>query len=57
MHADAGVARGRARLDPGALDHLGPADRGELIERKFRIYGLGDPPALQKFVRGKKLHD
>ena len=29
----------------------------ELIERKFRIYGLGDPPPLQKFVCGKKLYN
>ncbi len=29
----------------------------ELIERKFRIYGLGDPPELQKFVCGKKLYN
>ena len=29
----------------------------ELIERKFRIYGLGAPPALQKFVCGKKLYN
>jgi glutamate synthase domain-containing protein 3 len=29
----------------------------ELIERKFRIYGLGDPPQLQKFVCGKKLYN
>jgi glutamate synthase domain-containing protein 3 len=29
----------------------------ELVERKFRIYGLGDPPALQKFVCGKKLYN
>jgi glutamate synthase domain-containing protein 3 len=29
----------------------------ELIERKFRIYGLGTPPALQKFVCGKKLYN
>jgi glutamate synthase domain-containing protein 3 len=29
----------------------------ELIERKFRIYGLGDPPALQKFVCGKQLYN
>jgi methylamine---glutamate N-methyltransferase subunit B len=29
----------------------------ELIERKFRIYGLGDPPAFQKFVCGKKLYN
>jgi methylamine---glutamate N-methyltransferase subunit B len=28
----------------------------ELIERKFRIYGLGDPPPLQKFVCGKVLY-
>jgi methylamine---glutamate N-methyltransferase subunit B len=29
----------------------------ELINRKFRIYGLGDPPELQKFVCGKKLYN
>ena len=29
----------------------------ELIERKFRIYGLGDPPELQKFVCGKVLYN
>jgi glutamate synthase domain-containing protein 3 len=29
----------------------------ELIERKFTIYGLGDPPELQKFVCGKKLYN
>jgi methylamine---glutamate N-methyltransferase subunit B len=29
----------------------------ELIERKFRIYGLGDPPQFQKFVCGKKLYN
>jgi glutamate synthase domain-containing protein 3 len=29
----------------------------ELIERKFRIYGLGDPPAFQKFVCGKMLYN
>jgi glutamate synthase domain-containing protein 3 len=29
----------------------------ELVERKFRIYGLGDPPELQKFVCGKKLYN
>jgi glutamate synthase domain-containing protein 3 len=29
----------------------------ELIERKFNIYGLGDPPAFQKFVCGKKLYN
>jgi glutamate synthase domain-containing protein 3 len=29
----------------------------ELIERKFRIYGLGAPPPLQKFVCGKKLYN
>src|SRR3989442_5640422 len=29
----------------------------ELIERKFRIYGLGDPPGFQKFVCGKKLYN
>jgi len=29
----------------------------ELVERKFRIYGLGDPPPLQKFVCGKMLYN
>ena len=29
----------------------------ELIDRKFRIYGLGDPPQFQKFVCGKKLYN
>jgi glutamate synthase domain-containing protein 3 len=29
----------------------------EFIARKFRIYGLGDPPELQKFVCGKKLYN
>jgi glutamate synthase domain-containing protein 3 len=29
----------------------------EFIERKFRIYGLGSPPAFQKFVCGKKLYN
>ncbi|HXV58322.1 MAG TPA: hypothetical protein VD704_10680 [Gaiellaceae bacterium] len=29
----------------------------ELVERKFRIHGLGDPPELQKFVCGKKLYN
>ena len=29
----------------------------ELIARKFRIYGLGDPPELQKFVCGRKLYN
>jgi len=29
----------------------------ELIERKFRIYGLGSPPQFQKFVCGKKLYN
>jgi glutamate synthase domain-containing protein 3 len=29
----------------------------ELIERKFRIYGLGSPPELRKFVCGKKLYN
>jgi methylamine---glutamate N-methyltransferase subunit B len=29
----------------------------EYIERKFRIYGLGSPPELQKFVCGKKLYN
>jgi glutamate synthase domain-containing protein 3 len=29
----------------------------ELIERKFRIYGLGSPPAFQKFVCGRQLYN
>jgi glutamate synthase domain-containing protein 3 len=29
----------------------------ELIERKFRIHGLGSPPGFQKFVCGKKLYN
>jgi glutamate synthase domain-containing protein 3 len=29
----------------------------ELIERKFRLHGLGDPPELQKFVCGKVLYN
>jgi methylamine---glutamate N-methyltransferase subunit B len=29
----------------------------ELIERKFRIYGLGTPPEFTKFVCGKKLYN
>ena len=29
----------------------------ELIERKFRIYGLGTPPQFQKFVCGKQLYN
>jgi methylamine---glutamate N-methyltransferase subunit B len=29
----------------------------ELIERKFGIYGLGEPPAFQKFVCGKVLYN
>jgi methylamine---glutamate N-methyltransferase subunit B len=29
----------------------------EFIERKFRIHGLGAPPAFQKFVCGKKLYN
>ena len=29
----------------------------EFIARKFGIYGLGDPPELQKFVCGKKLYN
>src|SRR2546425_11319177 len=29
----------------------------EFIERKFRIYGLGSPPELQKFVCGKVLYN
>ncbi len=32
-------------------------DDTELIERKFRIYGLGSPPQFQKFVCGKKLYN
>ncbi len=29
----------------------------ELMERKFRIHGLGDPPEFQKFVCGKRLYN
>ncbi|MER3452619.1 MAG: GXGXG motif-containing protein [Acidimicrobiia bacterium] len=29
----------------------------EVIDRKFRIYGLGSPPEFQKFVCGKKLYN
>jgi glutamate synthase domain-containing protein 3 len=29
----------------------------EFIERKFRIYGLGEPPEFQKFVCGKQLYN
>jgi glutamate synthase domain-containing protein 3 len=29
----------------------------EIINRKFRIYGLGSPPAFSKFVCGKKLYN
>jgi glutamate synthase domain-containing protein 3 len=29
----------------------------EFIQRKFRIYGLGSPPELQKFVCGKALYN
>ena len=29
----------------------------ELIERKFRIHGLGSPPDFKKFVCGKKLYN
>jgi methylamine---glutamate N-methyltransferase subunit B len=29
----------------------------ELIERKFRVYGLGSPPSFQKFVCGRKLYN
>lgn len=29
----------------------------EFVERKFRIYGLGTPPELQKFVCGKQLYN
>jgi methylamine---glutamate N-methyltransferase subunit B len=29
----------------------------EFVARKFRIYGLGDPPPLQKFVCGKQLYN
>ena len=29
----------------------------ELIARKFRLYGLGTPPELQKFVCGKQLYN
>ena len=29
----------------------------EIVERKFRIYGLGTPPSFTKFVCGKKLYN
>ena len=29
----------------------------ELIDRKFQIHGLGDPPEFQKFVCGKRLYN
>ena len=29
----------------------------ELVERKFSIHGLGEPPTLRKFVCGKKLYN
>ena len=29
----------------------------ELVERKFQLYELGEPPALRKFVCGKKLYN
>jgi glutamate synthase domain-containing protein 3 len=29
----------------------------EFVARKFRIYGLGEPPELQKFVCGRKLYN
>jgi glutamate synthase domain-containing protein 3 len=29
----------------------------ELVQRKFEIYGLGEPPQLRKFVCGKKLYN
>ena len=29
----------------------------EFVTRKFRIYDLGTPPELQKFVCGKKLYN
>jgi glutamate synthase domain-containing protein 3 len=29
----------------------------EIIDRKFRIYGLGSPPQFSKFVCGKKLYN
>jgi glutamate synthase domain-containing protein 3 len=32
-------------------------DDTELVERKFRIYDLGSPPELRKFVCGKKLYN
>jgi glutamate synthase domain-containing protein 3 len=38
---------------PGAWDDSDT----ELIERKFRIYGLDSPPAFEKFVCGKKLYN
>ena len=31
--------------------------RHRVRERKFSIYGLGDPPELQKFVCGKVLYN
>ena len=43
----------RDRLRAGRVDD---ADT-ELIERKFRIYGLGRPPEFQKFVCGKMLYN
>ena len=43
----------RHRLRPGEWTD---ADT-ELIERKFRIYGLGSPPEFQKFVCGKVLYN
>ncbi len=29
----------------------------EIVNRKFALYGLGEPPALQKFVCGKQLYN
>jgi glutamate synthase domain-containing protein 3 len=38
---------------PGEWDEVDT----EFIERKFRIYGLGEPPEFQKFVCGKMLYN
>jgi hypothetical protein len=46
--------RGFSMFKP--IPHWDEADT-ELIARKFRIYGLGDPPAFQKFVCGKQLYN
>jgi glutamate synthase domain-containing protein 3 len=67
---DAGAGLGDSMYDgtiyvAGAVKSLGidcvpgewtDADT-ELIERKFRIYDLGAPPAFQKFVCGKVLYN